>query len=456
MCEPVRDTLSDKLRQAAVAVVAELAEPQPASGPITVAEGSATSRKGVLCDFRVIRCLSGREQLTGEPIVRVACEARPRAGTRFLLIGSGSPVWNWTEPVELTGQAAAYLDQLPHAPREPAERLAFFLPYTDSSDALVATDAYAEFARAPFADYVAIRPHLDRAWLLERIRGRETSTRKRTLYLMLLGACGTSDDASQLAESLRSREKLHRPSLHAAIACYLKLAGADGLPLIEQLFLPGEDAEWAETYSAIIAIRFCGEEFDTIPRKRLLWALRPLLLRPQYADFVIPDFARWQDWSVIEPLCTLFRELQDGGRDDRATASILTSVVQYLHACPLPEAAARLEELRRIAPQSVRDAEAMCGLNPDGTAQASTGRRGSVTAGAQARAASPSGDGLVVEGLPWEPLRLRLLLGAGALFVYLSGVAIAAALAARRSRATSGPAAGAQAGSHQDAADGLP
>ncbi|MCU0981833.1 MAG: hypothetical protein MUF25_22000, partial [Pirellulaceae bacterium] len=286
MCEPVRDTLSDRIRQAAVAVVAEVAEPAAADGLASLAAGSAARRAPGPIGFRVIRCLQGGDQLAGKAVVRVACQARPRAGTRFLLIGSGSPVWNWAEPVELTGQAAGYLDRLPHAPLDPAERLAFFLPYTDSSDALVATDAYAEFARAPFADYVAIRSRLDRAWLFERIRAPDTPTYRRTLYLMLLGACGTPEDASRLAEVLKRREASLRPSLHAAIACYLKLAGTDGVSLIETLFLADPAVPWADTYAAIIAIRYCGEEFNMIPRTRLLQAFRRLLPRSDCADFV--------------------------------------------------------------------------------------------------------------------------------------------------------------------------
>lgn len=43
MCEPVRDTLSDRIRQAAVAIVAEVAEPA-ADGLASPAAGSAASR----------------------------------------------------------------------------------------------------------------------------------------------------------------------------------------------------------------------------------------------------------------------------------------------------------------------------------------------------------------------------------------------------------------------------
>ncbi len=50
-----------------------------------------------------------------------------------------------------------------------------------------------------------------------------------------------------------------------------------------------------------LALRVLGQETDLIPKQRLVAALRNMLDRPQLADLVIPDLARWQDWGAAGP-----------------------------------------------------------------------------------------------------------------------------------------------------------
>jgi hypothetical protein len=324
----------------------------------------------------------------------------------------------------------SYLEASRQLPDDP-QRLAFFLPHTDSPDELVASDAYAEFARAPVAEYVAIRSRLEPAWLLERIGSLETKANRRTLYLMLLGVCGTPEDARPVAEILRRRDERYRPSLHAAVVCYLWLAGADGVPLIEDLFFRDPTGEWTDTYAAIVAVRFCGEESDAIPRSRLLQAFRHLLARPDYVDFVIVDFARWEDWSIVEPLSRLFRELPDRVASDTIVRSVRFSIVQYLHACPLAEAKIRLEEIRRVAPDCVRAAEAMYGVNSGEASQSSVGSSNAAV-GSQRADWGEGRDGMTVEALDGNTMRIRFLLAGTGVLACLIGLAVAAWAANRR------------------------
>jgi hypothetical protein len=82
----------------------------------------------------------------------------------------------------------------------------------------------------------------------------------------------------------------------------------------------------------------------------LLAGLRHLLDRPELADLVIPDLARWEDWSSMDRLVTLFKEADD------KSSWVRVPVIQYLRACPLPEAAATIDELALIDPQAVKRA----------------------------------------------------------------------------------------------------
>ncbi len=105
-----------------------------------------------------------------------------------------------------------------------------------------------------------------------------------------------------------------------------------------------------------MALRFLGEESDVVPRERVLESLRLLLNEPKLADLVIADLARWGDWTVIDRLVAIYTD---------ATAENLfvrEPIVNYMKACPLPEAEAAVEKLREIDPEAVRRAATLAGL----------------------------------------------------------------------------------------------
>jgi hypothetical protein len=105
-----------------------------------------------------------------------------------------------------------------------------------------------------------------------------------------------------------------------------------------------------------MALRFLGEESDLVPRDRVLRSLRILLDEPKLADLVIADLARWQDWTVVDKLAAIFK---DATSDN---IFVREPIVNYLRACPLPEAAAAVKELEKIDPEACRRAATLAGL----------------------------------------------------------------------------------------------
>jgi hypothetical protein len=99
-----------------------------------------------------------------------------------------------------------------------------------------------------------------------------------------------------------------------------------------------------------MALRFHGTEEKIIPKERLLQGIRLMLDRPQLADLVIPDLARWEDWSVLDRLVDLFKTSDD------VSNWVRVPVVNYLRACPLPEAKTKLDELAKIDPETLKRA----------------------------------------------------------------------------------------------------
>ncbi len=271
-------------------------------------------------------------------------------GRRFLLSGADPSDMQWS-CLPITARAEQYLIQIPEvAKKEASERLQFYLPYLQDDDSMLSRDAYDEFAITPYEDLKKIKSDMDHAQLVEWIRDDELSPDRKRLYLTMLGIAGSSEDLPMLEEMLKSTQKTARTGLDALIACYLTLAGEEGLELVNEQFLLNKQASYADTYAAIMAIRFHGTEGDVIPRSALVESLHLILDRDDLADLVIPDLARWEDWSQVDKLKELFLTA------DPDNNWVRVPVVNYLRACPKPEAAEALQELEKADPASVRRA----------------------------------------------------------------------------------------------------
>jgi hypothetical protein len=342
-CTPVVRTFGEELADADVVLFARLIE-RPGSDPSSEAAVPPAT-------FQVEQILKGEAALGGKTVVEALYVGEAAPGAWFLLASADNPKkLTWTTPVAVNELQRQYIPQLMKLPTSGVERLAYFLPRLEHEDEMLARDAFDEFTKAPYEDVIALEPQMqpDRltAWILDPTI---PATRRR-LYFVMLGVCGDGRHAPLLEKLMRSRDRQDLSGLDAMIACYLTLRGPQGLPLVEELYLKNREAEFTDAYSAVMAIRFHGTETDMIPRERLAEALRHLLDRPELADLVIPDLARWEDWEAMDRLIALFKNA------DESTSWVRTPVVNYLRVCPLPEASERIEELKSIDPDAVRKA----------------------------------------------------------------------------------------------------
>ena len=361
-CTAIANTLSEDLSKADVTVVARWMD--TASNRAAVARGLTTVEGEVddplaLRDFQIIRVYKGQtKQNWNHKQIRATFRGRPEAGRVFLVFGFSDETINWTTAVQLRPESLIYLDKLSSLPPPGPERLKHFLKYLDHPEQPLADDAYNEFARAPYSEVQSLRPYLDRTWLLERITDARSDARRRQLYLTLLGVCGQPSDATTV---LRVMEKLEDPretGLDAAIACYLTLTKSTGVSTIEERYLVPPGVDHKKALAAIMAIRFHGEEAQLVPRSRLGAALQGVLDRPQLAEMVIPDLARWEVWSAATAVAKLFRSATG------ENASVRVPAARFLMACPSPEAKQLLAELRKLDPESVRRANTFLPVPP--------------------------------------------------------------------------------------------
>ena len=300
-------------------------------------------------DFRLVEVIKGDQWLKKGKSISTLYFGDAEIGSTFLLMGADPPQIMWSTPLLLSDRAQNYISRLMSLEQGPG-RLGFFLNHLEDADEMLARDAYDEFAKAPYADVIALKQKMDHDQLIAWIKDRDVPVSRRRLYLTMLGICGSEEDTEMLELMLRSQDRTSKAGLDALAACYLMLKGEAGMQLIEELFLKNENAEYADTYSAILALRFHGSQAKVIPRERLLRGFRYMLERPQLADLVIPDLAKWEDWSVMDRLVQLFIEA------DESSSWVRVPVINYLRACPLPDAKKRIEELSKIDPDAVKRA----------------------------------------------------------------------------------------------------
>jgi hypothetical protein len=304
--------------------------------------------------FRIIHIIKGKDLLGQAEQIEVVHFGEEPTGTKFLISGRMDPGLRFGVLVSLTDHSEAYVRQLLRLPEKGPERLVFFLNCLEDREALLADDAFHEFDTAPYTDIIKLGELLPHDKIVAWIKDPQTAPSRRRLSFLLLGACGRIrprlDDVAMLEKTIAANRDEPDPSLHAAIACYLTLKGDAGLPLIEDRFLSNTQRNYSHTYSAIVAVRFHLQNEEIIPRQRLLASLRILLDRADLADLVIRDLARWEDWSAMERLVTLFKEAAE------ESCWVRMPVAQYLMVCPLPEAAQRLRELAEIDPKAIERA----------------------------------------------------------------------------------------------------
>jgi hypothetical protein len=421
-CNAAMQTLSQEIEGADVALIAELAQPMPTSS-----EGA--SPDAAAAKFRVIQVIRGADRLAGAKEINVVYFGEEAPDKKFMITGLAGvtgPGLDWTTPVPLSERAVGYIKHLPTVPATGADRLAFFQDYLEDDDALLAQDAYDEFARMPYDAVTDLGPRMNRQQLLKWIDSGKVGPSGRRLYLTMLSICGQPEDVGMLEklmhydyaamkpaiaavvatsglmgpsagvglidEMLHAEERRKRESLDALIACYLKLKGPDGLELINQLFLRNPNVEYKHLMSTLTALRFHGEQTNVLPREKLLESMRLVLDHNELADQVIADLTRWEDWEVMPRLVSMFKE---STKDDW----IRLAVVPYLLvAADVPgdvgqQATAAIAELEKLDPESVKRARSQANfafLARASASPAATPSDGSASATASVGAAPPA------------------------------------------------------------------
>ena len=333
-CTPVASTFAEEMDRSDVVAIARVLPRRKG-----LAATAADTR------FEFIEVLKGKGLAKKLPdTVEISGAFTARTGDWYVLMGSDAPVIAWSVPVPASRTLSAYLQAVLRLPKVGPQRASFYHQHLQSSDEMIAYDAYEEFARVPYAQLKQLKGLMNHDRLVAWIQDPQTPASRRRLYFTMLGICGSQQDVPMLERLIQSQERKDKRGIEALLACYLTLRGAAGLDRIDKLYLSNSAADYAETYGAIMAIRFHLRDERVISRQSLVASLRLMLNRPELADLVIPDLARAEDWTVIDRLMELFWEAKP------EYEWVRVPVINYLRSCPLPIATILLGECERLDP----------------------------------------------------------------------------------------------------------
>jgi hypothetical protein len=420
-CSVESQTLSEEIKGADAVVLAKLVKEAPATAnPSDPNSGMAT--------FKIVEPLKGRESLGKTDEISVVFFGDADRDKTYMVTGLGKGKIDWTTPLPLTTTAVDYVKKLRSIAPAGPERLVFFQDYLENADPLLAQDAYDEFGRAPYSELHELKPKMQHDRIVKWVADPEVNPSRRRLYLTMLGVCGSKADVPLLegmivsdfdamkpalvqlvdsgiamggpigmpvlVEAVQQDERRKKLGLDALVACYLILRGPEGMDLVENRFLKNPHAEYTHVYSTIMALRFHGDEnTGVVPRERLLGAMRLLLDNPDFADQVVLDLSRWEDWSVLERLVDMFKKSDSKGYIRQPVVSYLT-VASEQPGDVGERAKAGLAELEKLDPETVKTARSLMAFGAlgraRGAASAASATAAKNSAATQAAAATTS------------------------------------------------------------------
>jgi len=340
-CAGVLPSLAMRREEAAVAALGELVE-----------------RQEVAAIYKLHVVSRGRELLGDAETVRVVTADERLPGALALLFVP-SPPSEEGQPLEwkvvpVDEHSAAYFLRAPDLRTPAVERLPYFVPYLEHVDPLLAEDAFREFGHAKYDDVAAVVGQLSqerlRAWLVDPAVPPE----RKGFYGLAAGLAADEADR-RLSIELLQRLILEpasdfRTGYDGYLGGYLVAAGEEALTFIEGHLLANPASPDGDVRHAITALRFYHEFGRGIPKERVQAAVRLLLDRPEFAQTVAVDLARWKDWDATPKVI----EAIGSTGDDKVTRRML---IGFLLSCPREDAAAAVDRLRRETPEDVAAAE---------------------------------------------------------------------------------------------------
>ncbi|MEZ6057012.1 MAG: hypothetical protein R3C01_09940 [Planctomycetaceae bacterium] len=240
---------------------------------------------------------------------------------------TGEVTFAWDRAERVSATLVNYIKARPTDEAPVKERMNYFLAHLEHPEETIAIDAYSEFAAVRYDDVAAIAKDLPREKLLQWITDTNPETApvaRKAFYGMLLGLCGTKEDAAAMEQMFSSADGGGIIGRAGIVSGYLLLTGTEGLDKVEQQLILSKDETRADPFAAVEAIRFMWTYGNgRIPSKRLIQSMRLMLDNPGMAEFAVTDLTRWDDFALGEKLFAYY------DREGYDNEQMQTAIIRY-------------------------------------------------------------------------------------------------------------------------------
>lgn len=236
------------------------------------------------------------------------------------------------------------------------ERLRYCFEYLNNPEYDIAIDAYREFAKADYKDYMDIAKKLPPDLIAGWLRDPKTPAFRYGLYASLLGHCGGPEHAKLLRGMIEDPEKRKGSGIDGLLAAYTMLQPKEGWDYVKTL-LKDNRQEFLMRYACLRTIRFLWDQRpDLVERKELASALTLVLDQPDMADFGVEDLRKYKRWEQTE------RILELNKLKSHDIPVIKRSIMRFALQSPEPRAVAFVRQQRQRDADWVKDIEELLKL----------------------------------------------------------------------------------------------
>lgn len=365
--------LSELFAQADFAFVVERASRQP---PTRRAKRSDTIAEDKRVDVRfriaeIWKMPADAKFQVGDVRSDSVDRAHARTGLSYLLLAKvdeKTSLPDWLDPLPASEAVLEYFRKRPQNDAPPRDHIRHIVRFLDSQDDEVSELAWEDLSERVDASPSEAKGAVTVEWVRSKLHDPELPVTRLGTCGVLLGLHGDAEDAEWLKRKIAEPTEDFRLGIEGIVAGYLLLTGEKGMDWIDvKRFSPSAQAPFSETYAALNALRILRARFaGRIDDERLKRSMRMLLERPELADLVIMDLARWKDWTLHDRLTQMFDDpaYQENVTKRAIVRYFLLSVREGERAVkagePLPAHAARsqaiVETLREKWPQLVIEA----------------------------------------------------------------------------------------------------
>lgn len=233
-------------------------------------------------------------------------------------------------------------------PKDSTKALLYFFERLDDPDALVAADAYVEFALAGDREVAAVAGKLSAEKLRRWIKDPKTPALRLGLYAFLLAAGGAEEDAALLRSLIVNLRPENNNGLQGFLAGYIQLRPREGWDLACSL-VKDENRPFMDRYAILRTARFYHVWKPEEARKQVLRVLKIALQEGDLADVPIEDLRQWKVWDLTGDVLALY------GKKSHDAPILRRTIVRYALCCPDPAAARFVARVEQKDPETVKD-----------------------------------------------------------------------------------------------------